>query len=78
MFDVHFFLILTHSEITGFLLLFSVDGMKTFRYMFPNLKVIRGERLIGHYSLIVYDVPTMTEVRCPFYLNIGQQQMEIN
>lgn len=76
MFDVHFHSILTHREITGFLLLFRVDGMKTFRYMFPNLKVIRGERLKGHYSLIVYDVPTMTEVRCPFYSHISQQKNE--
>lgn len=30
--------------------------------MFPNLKVIRGEKLIGHYSLIFYDMSTITEV----------------
>lgn len=58
-----------HREITGFLLLFRVHGIKTFRYMFPNLKVIRGEKLKGHYSLIVYDVNTMTEVRHSLFIS---------
>ncbi|XP_031617136.1 insulin-like receptor [Contarinia nasturtii] len=49
-------------EITGYLLFFRVFGIKSFRNIFPNLMVIRGERLITHYALIIYDMPGLSEI----------------
>lgn len=50
-------------EITGYLLLFRVFGLRTLRHLFPNLTVIRGERLISHYALIFYEMTGLTEVK---------------
>lgn len=49
-------------EITGYLLMFRVFGLKTLRYLFPNLAVIRGEQLITHYALILNEMTQLTEV----------------
>lgn len=49
-------------EITGYLLLYRVFGLRSLRNLFPNLTVIRGERLITHYALIIYDMTNLTEV----------------
>ncbi|XP_055296266.1 insulin-like receptor [Sitodiplosis mosellana] len=50
------------KEITGYLLLFRVFGLKSLRNLFPNLTVIRGERLISHYALIIYEMTDLTEI----------------
>lgn len=49
-------------EITGYLLFFRVFKLESIRTLFPNLAVIRGERLILHYALIVYEMPDLKEV----------------
>lgn len=58
-FELFFF----HREITGYLLLFRVFGLRSLRHLFPNLTVIRGERLISHYALIIYEMTDLTEVK---------------
>lgn len=57
-----FFFQFYHSEITGYLLFFRVFGLKSLSNLFPNLAVIRGERLKSHYALIIYEMTDLTEV----------------
>jgi hypothetical protein len=43
-------------EVTDFLVVYRVDTVKTLRYLFPNLAVIRGRNLFSNYALVVYEV----------------------
>lgn len=55
-------LFVIYREITGYLLLFRVFKLESLGTLFPNLTVIRGERLIMHFGLIIYEVPDLKEV----------------
>lgn len=41
-------------EITGSLLVFETSGLTDLNWIFPNLRVIGGQALIQHYSLVIY------------------------
>uniref|UniRef100_A0A1I7ZCD6 receptor protein-tyrosine kinase n=1 Tax=Steinernema glaseri TaxID=37863 RepID=A0A1I7ZCD6_9BILA len=41
-------------EITGYLLVFQVNGLRSLGRIFPNLRIIGGQSMLMHYSLIVY------------------------
>lgn len=43
-------------EITGYLLLYRVNGLKSLANLFPNLSVIRGQDLFINYALAVYEM----------------------
>lgn len=43
-------------EITGYLLLYRVNGLKTLANLFPNLSVIRGQELFINYAIAVYEM----------------------
>lgn len=43
-------------EITEFLLIYRVNGIKTFIKMFPNLRLIRGNTLFINYALVVFEL----------------------
>ncbi|CAI4230621.1 unnamed protein product [Auanema sp. JU1783] len=49
-------------EITGSLLIFQVKGLKTLRWIFPNLRIIGGQSMIQHYSLIIYQNEDIEEI----------------
>ncbi|CAL1547875.1 unnamed protein product [Lymnaea stagnalis] len=50
-------------EITGHLLLFKVFGLETLQNMFPNLSVIRGQKLFfDTYALIVHELRDLKEI----------------
>ena len=49
-------------EITGYLLLYRVSGLRTLRYLFPNLRVIRGNSLFFDYALVVYEMQDLQEI----------------
>ena len=49
-------------EKTGHLLLYRVYGLKTLRYIFPNLAVIRGQDLFYNYALVAYEMPDLEEI----------------
>ncbi|CAL2035454.1 unnamed protein product [Caenorhabditis brenneri] len=42
------------KEITGTLLVFETNALKNLRDVFPNLRVIGGQTLIQHFSVIIY------------------------
>lgn len=43
-------------EITGYLLLYRVNGLKSLAHIFPNLAVIRGQDLFMNYAIAVYEM----------------------
>lgn len=49
-------------EVTHFVLLYRVKGLTSLAEMFPNLQVIRGQKLLANYALIIYEMPDMIEV----------------
>lgn len=51
------------KEITGYLLVYSVVGLKTLGGLFPNLSVIRGNNLFENYALILYGLNDLEQVR---------------
>lgn len=49
-------------EITGYLLLYRVNGLKSLSNLFPNLEVIRGNILLTDYAFMVYEMQNLQEV----------------
>lgn len=43
-------------EITHYLLLYRVNGLRSLGKLFPNLTVIRGETLFLNYALVVFEM----------------------
>ena len=43
-------------EITDYLLLYRVNGLRSLGNLFPNLTVIRGETLFLNYALVVFEM----------------------
>nr|AVT56266.1 insulin receptor 1 [Jadera sanguinolenta] len=50
------------KEITGFLLLYRVNGLRSLGKLFPNLSVIRGNTLFRNYALVVFEMLHLQEV----------------
>ncbi|XP_071446667.1 insulin-like peptide receptor isoform X2 [Hetaerina americana] len=49
-------------EITGYLFLYRVNGLKTLENLFPNLSVIRGHTLFFNYALVVFEMLHMQRI----------------
>ncbi|XP_013383193.1 insulin receptor isoform X2 [Lingula anatina] len=49
-------------EVTDYVLLYRVNGMRTLRNIFPNLTVIRGKKLFFDYALVGYEMFGLEEV----------------
>ena len=49
-------------EIKDYLLLYRVQGLRSLRNIFPNLAVIRGERLFSDYALIAFEMQSLEEL----------------
>lgn len=43
------------TEITGFLLVYRINGLRSLGQLFPNLKVIRGNILIPNSALVIFE-----------------------
>lgn len=50
------------TEITGFLLLYRVEGLRSLSTLFPNLTVIRGRDLLYNHAFIIYELTSIQEV----------------
>ncbi|XP_036146603.1 insulin-like receptor [Monomorium pharaonis] len=57
-------------EITDFLLLYRVNGLKTLANLFPNLAVIRGNSLIMNYALMAFEMMHLQEIGLHSLTNI--------
>lgn len=49
-------------EITDFLLLYRVNGLRTLENLFPNLAVIRGQNTFYNHALIIFEMPSLQEI----------------
>ncbi|KAL0117905.1 hypothetical protein PUN28_008943 [Cardiocondyla obscurior] len=49
-------------EITGYFLLYRVDGLKSLKNLFPNLEVIRGDILLTDYAFMIYEMKNLQEI----------------
>ncbi|XP_051164841.1 insulin-like receptor [Leptopilina boulardi] len=49
-------------EITGYLLLYRVNGLKSLSKLFPNLEVIRGDTLLTDYAFMIYEMQNLQEI----------------
>ena len=49
-------------EITDYLLLYRVSGLRSLSMLFPNLSVIRGQFLLYNYALVIFEMPDMYDV----------------
>lgn len=44
------------TEITDFVLLYRVNGLKSVGKLFPNLRIIRGNNLVHDFSFVVFEM----------------------
>jgi hypothetical protein len=49
-------------EITEYLVLFRVDNLRSLNHLFPNLAIIRGDRLFNDYALVAFEMPDLVEL----------------
>lgn len=49
-------------EITGYLLLYRLSGIKSLSNLFPNLAIIRGKQVYNDYSLVIYEFKDLEDV----------------
>ena len=49
-------------EITDYVLLYRVFGLRTLKLLFPNLSVIRGQNLFFNYALVIFELYDLEEV----------------
>lgn len=50
------------TEITDYLLLYRVNGLRSVGQLFPNLSVIRGHTTFFSYSLVIFEMSTLQEI----------------
>ncbi|TRY67246.1 hypothetical protein TCAL_16954 [Tigriopus californicus] len=49
-------------EITDYLLVFKAGRVLSFSTLFPNLAVIRGNKLLGNWALIIFQNENLAEI----------------
>ena len=49
-------------EITGYLLLYRTQGLRSLGRLFPNLAVIRGHTLFFNYALVIFEMRHLQEI----------------
>ena len=52
-------------EITDYLMLYRVNGLKSLSKLFPNLAVLRGHSPFHNYALIIYELQDLIEIGLP-------------
>lgn len=67
-------------EITDYLLLYRVYGLRTLAHIFPNLSVIRGQKLFFNYAVVAFEMPDLEELGLPGLTHIvrGAVRLEKN
>lgn len=49
-------------EVTGYMLLYRLSGIKSLYKLFPNLSVIRGREVYNDYALVIYEFKDLEEI----------------
>ncbi|XP_067209270.1 insulin-like receptor isoform X2 [Linepithema humile] len=67
-------------EITGYLILYRVNGLRSIGHIFPNLTVIRGHSLFINYALVAFEMMHLQEIGLHSLTNIlrGSVRFEKN
>ncbi|XP_011864735.1 PREDICTED: insulin-like receptor isoform X2 [Vollenhovia emeryi] len=67
-------------EITGYLILYRVNGLRAVGHLFPNLTVIRGHSLFINYALVAFEMMHLQEIGLHSLTNIlrGSVRFEKN
>ncbi|XP_029158533.1 insulin-like peptide receptor [Nylanderia fulva] len=67
-------------EITGYLILYRVSGLRSVGRLFPNLAVIRGHSLFINYALVAFEMNNLQEIDLHSLTNIqrGSVRFEKN
>lgn len=64
-------------EITDYLLLFRVQGLQSLQSIFPNLQVIRGNKLFKNYALVIYELADIQDIGLSSLTYIGRGGVRI-
>ncbi|XP_063701192.1 insulin-like growth factor 1 receptor [Culicoides brevitarsis] len=64
-------------EVTGFVFLYRLQGLKSLRHIFPNLQIIRGNELFVNTALTFYELFNITEVGLPSLQQISRGAVRI-
>ncbi len=67
-------------EITDYFLLYRVFGLRSLSHIFPNLAVIRGQKLFYNYALVAFEMPNLEDIALPSLSHIvrGAVRLEKN
>lgn len=65
-------------EITGYLLLYRVNGLKSLAKLFPNLSVIRGQDLFMSYAIAIYEMVHLQELGLYNLMDVVRGSVYIN
>lgn len=65
-------------EITDYLLLYRVNGLRSIGQLFPNLSVIRGQNNFYRYSLVVFEMSSLQEIALHSLVNITNGAVRID
>ncbi|XP_068090235.1 insulin receptor isoform X2 [Hyperolius riggenbachi] len=65
------------TMITDYLLLFRVYGLESLKDLFPNLTVIRGNRLFFNYALVIFEMVHLKEIGLYNLMNITRGSVRI-
>ena len=52
-------------EVTGYVIFWRVQGLRSFGTLFPNLSVIRGKTLFHNYALVIYESKALQVIYVP-------------
>lgn len=44
------------TEVTEFVLIYRVNGLKSMGKLFPNLRIVRGNQLIKDFSFVIFEL----------------------
>lgn len=64
-------------EITGYLMLYRISGLKTLSNLFPNLAIIRGRDLFKDYALIIYEMIELADIGLKSLVEIERGNVRI-
>ncbi|XP_041639602.1 insulin-like growth factor 1 receptor [Cheilinus undulatus] len=65
------------TMITDYLLLFRVSGLDSLSTLFPNLTVIRGQKLFYNYALVIFEMTSLKDIGLSNLRNITRGAIRI-
>lgn len=66
------------TEITDYLLLYRVNGLRSLGQLFPNLAVIRGQKKFFDYAFVVFEMSSLQEIGLYSLTDITQGLIRID